>query len=179
MLCARARLLLDPADPPAGALWFTGETRSLLFRFRGGDGQELTASAFLKPEGRDRIESGDEFTCTLRFWADEEVRPLLTVGTTFVVYHGGDVGHGEILGPCEWAAAMTLDDYQAQEKIESLDRLSLNGLAWTILYRDPVTEALWKEWKPWSEMHGGGPSRLEPITRQRALLEFDVLEEDL
>ena len=51
------------------------------------------------------------------------------------MWHGGDVGHGEILGPCDEAESMILDFQQAQEKIKSLDHIARNDPDWTHLYR--------------------------------------------
>jgi hypothetical protein len=68
---------------------------------------------------------------------------------------------------------------EAQVKARSLHELARDPAGWTVLYRDPDSGVLWKESYPWPESHGGGPPRLEVISRKRALLEFDVMEEDL
>ena len=73
----------------------------------------------------------------------------------------------------------TFDGADAYDKMRSLDEIARDSLNWTALYRDPVTRQLWKEWLPWPESHGDGPPRLERIDRARALLEFDVVENDL
>jgi hypothetical protein len=67
----------------------------------------------------------------------------------------------------------------AQEKADEMEKLATDLLNWTALFRDPLTGELWKQTFPWPAAHGGGPPQLEITTRQRALLEFDLTEEDL
>lgn len=67
----------------------------------------------------------------------------------------------------------------ADQKASHLTRVSRNDLNWTTLYRDPFSGQLWKKSYPRPEAHASGPSKLETISRERALLEFDVVEEDL
>jgi hypothetical protein len=77
------------------------------------------------------------------------------------------------------AGDRTLVGVEAQEKARALDQIAVDALNWTVLYRDPASGLLWKESYPWPETHGGGPPKLEVISRRRALLEFDIREEDL
>jgi hypothetical protein len=71
------------------------------------------------------------------------------------------------------------DGEEAQKKARWMQEVAKDSLNWTILYRDPASGTLWKRWLPWPSSHGGGPPRLERIDRHQALLEFDIIEEDL
>ena len=67
----------------------------------------------------------------------------------------------------------------AEEKARSLEELVTDDVNWTVLYRDRASGALWKQSYRWPASHAGGAPQLEQITRRRALLEFDLVEEDL
>jgi hypothetical protein len=73
----------------------------------------------------------------------------------------------------------SLVGFPAAEKVKQLIKVAYNNDEWTSLYRDPSSGELWKKSHPWPEAHGSGPPKLDPISAARALLEFDVMEEDL
>jgi hypothetical protein len=45
---------------------------------------------------------------------------------------------------------------------------------WSKLFRDPVDGRLWEHTYPQSEMHGGGPPRLEVISLDEGRLRYSV-----
>jgi hypothetical protein len=82
-------------------------------------------------------------------------------------------------GVSDDADARSLVGFPAAEKIKQLEKLAYNDLEWTSLYRDPTSGELWRKSHLWPAAHGSGPPKLEPITAERALLEFDIVEGDL
>ncbi len=67
----------------------------------------------------------------------------------------------------------------ATSRIEGLLRSHLAFVAassdgWSRLFRDPNDGRLWEHTYPQSEMHGGGPPRLQVITSDMARLRYSV-----
>lgn len=56
---------------------------------------------------------------------------------------------------------------------DHLDRLAASADGWSILYRDRIDGRLWELTYPQSEMHGGGPPRLETIDPKVARVRFN------
>ena len=57
---------------------------------------------------------------------------------------------------------------------DSLVRLKVDDINWTILWKDPKTGEHWKQFYPRSEMHGGGPPEFVVITESEAINEFGI-----
>jgi hypothetical protein len=53
-----------------------------------------------------------------------------------------------------------------------LVQLKLDSTNWRVLWRNPRTGELWKEYFPYPEAHGGGPSEFVRITEEEAKKEF-------
>ena len=49
-----------------------------------------------------------------------------------------------------------------------LEKMGADASGWGRLYRDPRDRRLWQLTYPHSEMHGGGPPRLEHLTKDEA-----------
>ncbi|MDZ7679051.1 MAG: Imm27 family immunity protein [Acidimicrobiales bacterium] len=67
----------------------------------------------------------------------------------------------------------------AQEMAKHLRELVNDDLRWITVFIDDKTGQLWRMSFPHSEMHGGGPPLLEPVTREEVLQEFLVDPSDL
>ena len=78
-------------------------SRSLLYRFKAGQPEELIAGATLEIREGSEILPGRDYEGVLNFWA-EEIGPLLQPGEPFVVWYGGDVGRGVVITPDEIVA---------------------------------------------------------------------------
>lgn len=68
----------------------------------------------------------------------------------------------------------------AAQRIEGLVRGHLRQIAviadgWAVLFKDPADGRLWELTYPQSEMHGGGPPRLENISLTAARLRYNVV----
>ena len=55
---------------------------------------------------------------------------------------------------------------------QGLMQLKIDALNWRVLWKNPQTGELWKEYFPHSEMHGGGPAEFVKITEKDAKVEF-------
>ena len=76
---------------------FRGSTRSLLFRFREGEPDEVLAGAIATWSSPMEIRPGvDVHEASLEFWADPEMQPYLREGEPFWIWHGYDLGKGII-----------------------------------------------------------------------------------
>jgi hypothetical protein len=75
----------------------------------------------------------------------------------------------------------TLVPDEVCRRIEALTSGSLRKVAdsprygsWEVLYVDPRDGRYWKKSYPQGHLHGGGPPRLENISRQQAAEQFDL-----
>jgi hypothetical protein len=57
----------------------------------------------------------------------------------------------------------------------SLVKVATDDSGWDTLYRDPNDQRFWELTYPQSEMHGGGPPKLEHITTENALRKYPGL----
>lgn len=55
-----------------------------------------------------------------------------------------------------------------------LVQIVVDDVNWKILHRDSSTGDYWKEYFPQSEMHGGGPSVFEKMSKAEAAKEFNI-----
>lgn len=53
---------------------------------------------------------------------------------------------------------------EADEFIQTLVEISVDGVNWTITYRDPKTDLQWIVDYPHGELQGGGPRRIRLIS---------------
>lgn len=57
---------------------------------------------------------------------------------------------------------------------EHLHRIAMSPDGWSALFRDPDDGRLWERAYPHSEMHGGGPPKLEIISADAARLRYRI-----
>jgi hypothetical protein len=55
---------------------------------------------------------------------------------------------------------------------EDLEKVADREGGWTTLYRDRGSLGLWELSYPESHLHGGGPPKLEPLTRDEAIKRY-------
>lgn len=79
----------------------------------------------------------------------------------------------------EVARPQAVEGRAAQEMAKRLRELAKDDYWWTTLFIDDRTGELWRMWFPQSEMHGGGPPSLEPISNEEARRQFLVEPGDL
>jgi hypothetical protein len=94
------RMSLDAEGNEAHTFHFPPRSRSLLYRFHDGGPDELIVGAVTTlPSEDDLLVPGGHYEdVVLEFWADEKVlRPAIDEGEPFVVWHGDDVGTGEVV----------------------------------------------------------------------------------
>ncbi|MBT8084726.1 MAG: hypothetical protein KJN72_05850 [Woeseia sp.] len=76
---------------------------------------------------------------------------------------------------CQCKSQKLLRGVEGREYAKShLQQITVDDTAWAILHKCPNSEVFWRESFPQSEMHGGGPSVLERITREEATQEFHI-----
>jgi immunity protein 27 of polymorphic toxin system len=56
---------------------------------------------------------------------------------------------------------------------ERLEKISADATGWDTLWRDPRDGRLWELTYPQSSLHGGGPPKLELISRDAAQLKYE------
>jgi hypothetical protein len=95
MVKARVKVTLDPPAHGKPGFRLTNGSRSLLFRFKDGQPDELIVGATLEIEQDAEIVPGADYQGVLGIWA-EEVATLLQPGEPFIVWYGGDIGHGTV-----------------------------------------------------------------------------------
>jgi hypothetical protein len=57
---------------------------------------------------------------------------------------------------------------------DHLAPIAASADGWSKLFRDPDDGRLWEHTYPQSEMHGGGPPRLEVISLEKARLRYSI-----
>ena len=57
-----------------------------------------------------------------------------------------------------------MTEQEIDKRLSALQKVGHDSSGWETLYRDPATGDLWEVTYPYSEMHGGGPRRLQAIS---------------
>ena len=60
-------------------------------------------------------------------------------------------------------------DTEITQELDGFEQIESDGVNWTILYRHPQTGQMLEVFYPRSEMHGGGPRALRPISLEDAV----------
>lgn len=68
-----------------------------------------------------------------------------------------------------------MTEKEIDRRLSDLRKVGHDSSGWNTLYRDPATGDFWEVTFPHSEMHGGGPRRLDAISIANARAKYPAL----
>lgn len=97
---AKVEVHIDPPATGRAGFRLPSGSGSLLYRFKDGEPEEVIAGATFEIGEGLEIVQGEDYEGVLNFWT-EGIAQLVQPGEPFVVWYGGDVGRGVVIGPSQ------------------------------------------------------------------------------